>query len=415
MRILAGRRAEMMVRKLEQRGPAGLARVEKQVQRIVDDVRKNGDKALRRYAQKWDGLGQRDSLKVSQPELQQAWKSVSKGFREALQTAADNIRRYCERQKPQEWRVSTQPGIQVGQLIRPLQSAGCYVPGGRYPLPSTMLMTVIPAQVAGVQEIRVVSPRPAKETLAAAFFLGVRAFYRAGGAQAIAALAYGTKSVPRVDKIAGPGNLFVTAAKKMVAFDCAIDFLAGPTEVVIVSHQGDSRCIAADLVAQAEHNPQAVPVFITTSKALAAAVSREIKNAVTGNTIARASLAANGAILLATSRQETMDFANRIAPEHITVEESDLPDVRNAGSVFVGDYSPQAAGDYAVGPNHVLPTGGAARFRGGLSVMDFLKVISLQQLSRDGLKQIAPAVVTLAEAEGLKAHAESIRVRCAHA
>jgi len=415
MRILAGRRAETMVRKLEQRGPAGLAQVEKQVRRIVDDVRKNGDKALRRYAQKWDGLGERGPLRVSQPELRQAWESVSEGFREALQTAADNIRGYCERQKPQEWRGATQPGIQVGQLIRPLQSVGCYVPGGRYPLPSTLLMTVIPAQVAGVQEIRVVSPRPAKETLAAAFFLGVREFYRIGGAQAVAALAYGTKSVPRVDKIVGPGNLFVTAAKKMVAFDCAIDFLAGPTEVVIVSHRGDPRCIAADLVAQAEHDPQAVAVFITTSKALAEAVSREIKNAVTGNTIARASLAANGAILLAASRPEAMDFANRIAPEHITVEESDLPDVRNAGSVFVGDYSPQAAGDYAVGPNHVLPTGGAARFRGGLSVMDFLKAISLQQLSRDGLKQIAPVVVTLAEAEGLKAHAESIRVRCAHA
>lgn len=415
MRIVAGRQSELMVRKLEQRGPAGLAKVEKQVRRIVDDVRKNGDKALRRYSQKWDGLGQNEPLRVSQAELRLAFESVSKEFCTALQTAAQNIRRYCERQKPQEWRTSTLHGVEVGQLIRPLQSVGCYIPGGRYPLPSTMLMTVIPAQVAGVHEIRVVSPHPVKETMAAAFFLGVQEFYRVGGAQAIAALAYGTKSLPRVDKIVGPGNLFVTAAKKMVAFDCAIDFLAGPTEVVIVSHEGEPRCIAADLAAQAEHDPDALPIFITTSKTLAKLVSREVENAVGNNQIARTSVAANGAILLARSRQQAMEFANRIASEHITVEENDIPNVRNAGSVFVGDYSPQAAGDYAVGPNHVLPTGGVARFRGGLSVTDFLKTISLQQLSRKGLEKIGPAVVRLAEAEGLKAHAESIRVRCAHA
>ena len=415
MRILAGRQAELMVKKLEQRGPAGLARVEKQVRRIVEDVRKNGDTALRRYAEKWDGLQAREPLRISQVELRLAFESASKEFCTALQVAATNIRGYCERQKPQEWRESTLQGIEVGQLIRPLQSVGCYVPGGRYPLPSTMLMTVIPAQVAGVKEIRVVSPRPAKETLAAAFFLGVQEFYRVGGAQAIAALAYGTKSLPRVDKIVGPGNLFVTAAKKMVAFDCAIDFLAGPTEVVIVSHDGEPRCIAADLVAQAEHDPDALPVFITTSKTLAQVVRREVENAVRNNEVARRSVAAHGAILLARSRQQAMEFANRISSEHITVEEEDIVNVRNAGSVFVGDYSPQAAGDYAVGPNHVLPTGGVARFRGGLNVSDFLKTISLQHLSRKGLAKIGPAVVRLAEAEGLKAHAESIRVRYAHA
>jgi len=289
------------------------------------------------------------------------------------------------------------------------------VPGGRYPLPSTMLMTVIPAQVAGVQEIRVTSPRPAKETLAAAHFLGVKEFYRIGGAQAIAALAYGTRSVPCVDKIVGPGNLFVTAAKKLVAFDCAIDFLAGPTEVVIVSHNGNARFIAADLVAQAEHDPDAMAVFITSSKELAQSVAGETRKAASENAIAKTSLARHGAILMADSRAQALEFANRIAAEHITVDEEDLPAIRNAGSIFVGDYSPQAAGDYAVGPNHVLPTGAMARFRGGLSVMDFLKIISVQQLSPDALSKIAPAVVTLAEAEGLTAHAESIRVRCAHA
>ena len=282
-------------------------------------------------------------------------------------------------------------------------------------MPSTMLMSVIPAQVAGVPEIRVVSPRPRKETLATAFFLGVREFYRIGGAQAIAALAYGTRSIPRVDKIVGPGNLFVTAAKKLVAFDCSIDFLAGPTEVVVVSHQGDPRYIAADLVAQAEHDPEALPIFITTSKELAESVRAETRKAATGNKTAQAALASKGVILVATSREQTMEFGNRIAPEHITVEQEDVSAIVNAGSIFVGEYSPQAAGDYAVGPNHVLPTGAAARFRGGLSVMDFVKTISIQRLSREGLEKIASTVVTLAQAEGLEAHANSIRGRCARA
>jgi len=415
MRTLSGRKAEAFVRALEQRGATDLARVEKQVRRIVADVRKNGDRALRRYAEKWDGLKVKQLLRVADVELEQAWNTVPEQFKQALKTAASNIRQYCEWQKPQPWRNAVSPGIQVGQVVRPLQSTGCYVPGGRYPLPSTMLMTVIPAQVAGVPEIRAVSPRPALETLAAAHFLGVREFYRIGGAQAIAALAYGTASVPRVDKIVGPGNLFVTAAKKLVAFDCGIDFLAGPTEVVIVSERGDPRFIAADLVAQSEHDPDALAVFITASSALAELVAAEVKQAAADNEIARKSLKENGAILIAGSHEQALEFANRIAAEHITVSEEDLVHIRNAGSIFVGDYSPQAAGDYAAGPNHVLPTGGVARFRGGLGVHDFVKTISVQQLSRDGLDRIGAAVITLAEAEGLKAHAESIRVRSANA
>jgi histidinol dehydrogenase len=415
MRVLRGRRAEAAVRALEQRGAAGLARVEKQVSRIVADVRKNGDRALRRYAEKWDRLEKKRAVRVGHAELEAAWGSVSEAFRQALATAAANIRQYCEWQKPQPWRNALGTGIQVGQVVRPLGSAGCYVPGGRYPLPSTMLMTVIPAQVAGVEQIRVVSPCPAAETLATAFFLGIREFYRIGGAQAIAALAYGTATVPRVDKIVGPGNLFVTAAKKLVSFDCGIDFLAGPTEVVIVSERGNARFIAADLVAQAEHDPDALAVFITSTEALAGAVAAEVKKAATSNATAKASLQANGAVLLAGSHEQTLEFANRIAAEHITVHEEDLPHIRNAGSIFIGDYSPQAAGDYAAGPNHVLPTGGVARFRGGLSVHDFVKTISVQHLSRDGLDRISRAVITLAEAEGLKAHAESIRVRSANA
>jgi histidinol dehydrogenase len=277
-----------------------------------------------------------------------------------------------------------------------------------------MLMTVIPAQVAGVEQIRVVSPRPVPETLATAHFLGAREFFRIGGAQAIAALAYGTKSIARVDKIVGPGNLFVTAAKKLVAFDCGIDFLAGPTEVVIVAERGEARFIAADLVAQAEHDPDALAVFITSFASLAEQVAVEVKKAAANNEIAKISLKKNSAVLLASSHDQALDFANRIAAEHITVNEEDLAHVRNAGSIFIGDYSPQAAGDYAAGPNHVLPTGAAARFRGGLGVQDFVKTISVQQLSRDGLARISSAVITLAEAEGLTAHAESIRVRTAH-
>ncbi|HWS18192.1 MAG TPA: histidinol dehydrogenase [Candidatus Elarobacter sp.] len=415
MRTLRGRKAEIFVRTLEKRGAADLARVEKTVSRIVADVRKNGDRALRRYAEKLDGLKSKQPIRVSDPELEQAWNNVSQEFKQALKTAAGNIRQYCEWQKPQQWRNAVAPGINVGQVVRPLRSAGCYVPGGRYPLPSTMLMTVIPAQVAGVQDIRVVSPRPAQETLATAHFLGVREFYRIGGAQAIAALAYGTATVPRVDKIVGPGNLFVTAAKKLVAFDCGIDFLAGPTEVLIVSERGDPRFIAADLVAQAEHDPDALAVFITSSSPLAEKVAAEVKLAAANNEIARLSLKENGAILVAGSHEQALEFANRIAAEHITVNEEDLAYISNAGSIFIGDYSPQAAGDYASGPNHVLPTGGAAWFRGGLGVSDFVKTISVQQLSRDGLNRIAAAIITLAEAEGLKAHAESIRVRSANA
>jgi histidinol dehydrogenase len=276
-------------------------------------------------------------------------------------------------------------------------------------------MTVIPAQVTGVREIRVVSPKPRPETLAAAALLGVTEFYRVGGAHAIAALAYGTPSIPRVDKIVGPGNLYVTAAKKLVAFDCSIDFLAGPTEVVIVAERGGAAFIAADLVAQTEHDPETLAVFISSSRALAENVVACAVRAAQDNPIAHRSLAARGAALVAASHAQALEWANRIAPEHITVARGDVASISSAGSVFVGDYSPQAVGDYASGPNHVLPTAGAARYRGGLSVLDFVKLITVQELSPTALRRIAPVVTRLAEAEGLQAHAESVRLRCAHA
>jgi histidinol dehydrogenase len=412
MRILSGKAAESYVRELERRG-SRLDDVEPAVRRIVEDVRRGGDRALLKYARRFDGLEAKQTLRVGKSELRTAWQSAPSDLRDALHVAEKNIRQFCERQKPKEWRRSAN-GITLGQLVRPLDSVGCYVPGGRFPLVSTLLMTVIPAQIAGVENIRVVSPRPGPEVLAAAAMLGVTEFYRAGGAQAIAALAYGTDSIGRVDKIVGPGNLYVTAAKKLVAFDCATDMLAGPTEVLIVSDTGNPAFIAGDLVAQAEHDPETLAVFVTTSKKLAASVIGEVERS-EANAFARESLKSRGAALIASSRHQAFDWANRIAPEHITVEKGDAGLVRNAGSVFIGDYSAQAAGDYASGPNHVLPTAGAARFRGGLSVMDFVKLITVQELSKKGLARIAPAVVRLAETEGLGAHADSIRVRCANA
>ena len=343
-----------------------------------------------------------------------SWKSLTPVLRSSLRQAARNIRQFCEWQKLRSGTRSAD-SRSLGQLVRPLESVGCYVPGGRYPLVSTLLMTVIPAQAAGVKSIRVVSPNPSPQVVGAAAMLGVSELYRVGGAQAVAALAYGTKTIARVDKIVGPGNAYVTAAKKLVAFDCAIDFLAGPTEAVIVSDSGNADFIASDLVAQAEHDVDALAVFITTSRTLAQAVAENVSRSAEGNHTAQESLRKRGAILVSASRMQALDWANRMAPEHITISKNDLPFIQNAGSIFVGDYSAQAAGDYASGPNHVLPTAGQARFRGGLSVIDFVKVITVQQLSIAGLRKIAPAVENLAEAEGLVGHANSIRVRCKRA
>jgi histidinol dehydrogenase len=413
MRILSGKAAAAKVRGIAARS-ARYDDVAPTVRRIVAEVRRRGDGALRGYAQRWDDLRRGIPLQVSSEEIQEAWTTASPELKRSLKAAGANIRRFCEVQKPKEWKVRDK-GISLGQIVRPLDSVGCYVPGGRYPLVSTLLMTVIPAQVAGVGRILVASPKPHRDVLAAAAMLEVEEIYRVGGAQAIAALAYGTKSVSRVDKIVGPGNVYVTAAKKEVAFDCAIDFLAGPTEVLIVSEKGTPEFIAADLVAQAEHDPEASAVFITTRGALAEQVADSVKIQSADNVIARQALRKNGVVLISSSREQSFEWANAIASEHLTIDRGDLSLVRNAGSVFIGDYSPQAGGDYASGPNHVLPTGGAARFRGGLSVLDFVKLISVQDLSRSGLRQLAPAIETLADAEGLKTHAESIRVRCANA
>jgi len=406
------REAAAVLAALEQRGGAALDQVLPAVKRIVADVRKGGDRALFRYAAKFDRLAGPKALRVTQEEMAAAWKALDPALREALTTAQDQIRGFAELQMPKSWNHSAAVGLTTGQLVRPLESVGCYVPSGRHPLPSTLLMTAIPAQVAGVKRIVVVSPKPAPETLAAAHLLGITELYRLGGAHAVAALAYGTASLPRVDKIVGPGNLYVTAAKRFVAFDCAIDMLAGPTEIVVTSERGNAADIASDLVAQAEHDPEALAILVTTREELARAVVAETKERCRNNAVAREALKRNGMVIVARSVEEAREITNRIAPEHLTVDAaSDLKWVENAGSVFVGRWSAQPLGDYISGPNHTLPTGGMARVRGGLSVNDFVKLITVQEYTAQSVETLGPKAALLAEAEGLLGHAEAIRTR----
>jgi histidinol dehydrogenase len=405
-----------LLQQLEQRSGSSLDAVLPTVRKILAKVRKDGDKALQSYAQKFDNLQKSQPIRIPEAETAAAWQQLDPTLQQALQTAAKNIRTFAQQQLPKSWQASRIKGLTTGQLVRPLDSAGCYVPGGRHPLPSTMLMTVIPAQVAGVKRIVVVSPNPAPETLATAHLLGVTEFYRIGGAHAVAALAYGTQSIPKVRKIVGPGNLYVTAAKREVAADpiqaCAIDMLAGPTEIVVTSDLGAPTNIAADLVAQAEHDPAALAIFITTSETLANAVLAEAKTQSAKNPTAKQALSKNGYIILTASPEESQQITNRLAPEHLTVDSpEDLNWVQNAGSIFIGQHSPQPMGDYISGPNHTLPTGGMATLRGGLSVNDFLKLITIQQYNEKALAQLGPPAIRIAQAEGLTAHAQAIRAR----
>ncbi|GAC1414553.1 MAG: histidinol dehydrogenase [Acidobacteriaceae bacterium] len=404
--------AEDLIATLEDRGATNTAKVEPTVTKIVADIRARGDKALRKYASKLDGLEKKQELRVSREEMEAAWQATAPALREAMQVAQANIRAFAEAQLPREWTIEPARGVKTGQVVRPIGSVGCYVPGGRYPLPSTLLMTVTPAQVAGVSRIAVCSPKPARETLAAAWLAGLTEFYRIGGSQAIAAMALGTASVARVNKIVGPGNLYVTAAKIAVSHECGIDMPAGPTEIVVASELGDPASIAADLVAQAEHDPEALAILITSKEKLAEAVRDEVKRQSKANPLAKRAIAAQGSIFVTKDVAEAQVLTNRFAAEHLTVDSpEDLAWVKNAGSVFVGAYSPQSMGDYVSGPNHVLPTGRVGRIRGGLSVLDFVKIITVQEYTRGGLQTLGPSAIALAEAEGLVGHAESVRSR----
>ncbi len=386
------------------------AATDTRVARIVRDVRSGGDAALIRYAKALDRLD--GSIEIGTDEMRTAAKRVDPSVRRALREAARNIRIVAKRQVPRGWRVTVAPGVSVEQKIVPLDRVGCYVPGGRYPLPSSLLMTAIPAAAAGVTDVIAVCPRPEPVVLAAALEAGVSRLFRIGGAHAIAAMAYGTETVPRVDKIVGPGNRWVAAAKALIASDCGIDFYAGPTEIVIVSARGPAVWVAADLIAQAEHDPDARAVLITPNRALAERVQAEIDRQMPADGPARESLRAHGGVIVTRSIAEAIDLANVSAAEHLVVDDDAMArKVRCAGSLFVGQWSAQVAGDYAIGTTHVLPTAGAARVRGGLSGADFVRQITVQRVTQAGLKRVGNAVVTLANAEGLKGHAESVALR----
>ena len=384
--------------------------LDRSVQAIVDAVRTGGDRALTRFARQFDGLSA--PIEVSAGEIREGASRVEPAVRRAISQAARNIARVAFRQIPRHFDLDVAPGVSIEQRVEPLARVGCYVPGGRFPLPSSLLMTAVPARVAGVREIFVCCPRPEPAVMAAALEAGITRLFRVGGAHAVAALAYGTTSIPRVDKIVGPGNRYVAAAKALVARHCAIDFYAGPTEIVIVAGAGRPAWIAADLIAQAEHDPDARAVLITWSRLLADRVVTAVAHRSAGRAIVRKALKANGAVILARNAEAAMALASRFAPEHLVVDREALAKRSiTAGAVFIGPYSAQAAGDYAIGSNHVLPTSGAARYRGGLSAADFVRVMSVQRVTRAGLARLAPIILPLARAEGLEAHAESIEVR----
>jgi histidinol dehydrogenase len=386
--------------------------------RIIADVRKRGDDALVDWTRKLDGLDLTTTgIWVPQREIELAGNNPRKDLLNAIEHAARNIRRVAEKQLPRGWTLEVEPGVSIKQEVRPIESVGCYIPGGRYSLLSTLLMTVIPAQVAGVKRIVVVSPKPNAELLTAARILGVTQIARIGGAQAIAALAYGTRNIAPVEKIFGPGNRFVTAAKQLVSADCAIDLPAGPTEAIVLARTGNARWIAADLLAQAEHAPDAGSFLVTTSRELAVRTQREVRKqllTLAKTNPAHRSVLEAGAILLAPSMEAACDFVNRFAPEHLSVPEDSkafMKKIKAAGTVFLGPWSAQPFGDYASGSNHVLPTAGWARARGGLSAADFVKCISVQTITQKGFARLANDVQILARAEGLLAHAHAVEVR----
>ncbi len=384
------------------------------VRPIIEKVRREGDEALLRYARELDGLETRP-LRVDEAEFESAAEQMRPEVRRAAEVAIQNIRQFAELQLPKECLKEFAPGRKLGWIVRPLDAVGCYVPSGRYPLPSTLLMTAVLAQTAGVRRICVTTPKPSIEILGCAHLLGLTEMYRVGGAQAIAAMAFGTESIERVDRIVGPGNAYVATAKRMLAGEVGIDFVAGPTEIMILTADGNPAAIAADMLAQAEHDVTASAILVTASLELAQKVAEEIETQLehlSTSETARGSIDGGSIIFVVKSMEHAVQLANLYAPEHLSLHDASLlPEIKNAGTVFLGQDTPESAGDYASGPSHVLPTNGAARLRGGLSAADFVKVIAVQQLSPAALQDLAPTITTLARAEGLEAHARAVEVR----
>ncbi len=409
MRIIEARHTRA-VDALLQRRPARNREIERRVAKIIDRVRREGDAALLAFGRKFDRLD--GPIEVSRTEMIDGFRRLDPRVRGAISLARRHIAQVARRQVPRGWTCAPASGVRITQRVVPLDRVGCYVPGGRYPLPSSLLMTATPASVAGVREIVAVCPRVDDTVMAAALQAGVTRLFRIGGAHAIAALAYGTGTIPRVDKIVGPGNAYVAAAKAQVAADCAIDFYAGPSEIAVVSSSGRSEWIAADLIAQAEHDPDARAILFTPSRRLARAVGVQVQRRMPPSGPAAAAVRRNGGIVLTRSMDEAIMLCQLMAPEHVVCDSIAIGQrLTRAGTVFIGHYSAQASGDYATGSNHVLPTSGAAAARGGLSAADFVRVSNVQRITAAGLRRLAPAVIALAESEGLSAHADSIRVR----
>jgi len=409
------------IERIKQRSTADFELVLNRVKPIIQNVRKFGDEALIKYTKEYDCFSlTTKTIKVDGGEIKEAYKRVDKKVIEALKKAKENIETYCKLQLPKSWSKEVKKGIKVGQLVKPLEKVGCYVPSGNFPLPSSVLMTVVPAKVAGVTEVIICSPPKSNSyaILVAADIAGADKIFRVGGAQAIAAMAYGTATIPKVDKIVGPGNIFVTAAKKLVYGDVGIDFLAGPSEILILAEKGNPKFIASDMLAQAEHDRLASAILVTTNSRLAKEVEKELEKQLkelSPRNFASESLRKYGAIVIAKNLDEAIKFANDFAPEHLEIVVNDkdkvISKLKNFGALFVGEYSPEAAGDYVVGPNHVLPTGGVAKFRAGLSVLDFVKMPTIQELSKEGLKSLKETITAIANVEGLEAHKKSVEKR----
>ena len=390
---------------------------------ILNNVRENGDEAIKSYTEKFDGV-LIDDLKVSDEEIKEAYDTLDDSLLTALKNAALNIEKFHKKQIPSEWNIEVNPGITAGQIVRPINSAGCYIPGGRAAYPSSILMTVIPAKIAGVEKVVCVTPpqndgKILDAILVAADIAGADEIYKVGGAQAIGALAFGTESIPSVEKIVGPGNIFVTAAKKLVYGQVDIEFPAGPSEVLILADDtAIPKYIATDILAQAEHDPNASCFLVTDSEKLANETDKIVKQlteVAPRREIIVESLSKSGKIIITDTFEEAIHVTNEYAPEHLIISTQDddetLSNIKNAGSIFLGAYSPVAAGDYGSGTNHVLPTGGGAKMYSGLSTEAFIKKPTVQRITKEGLKELAKTSVPIAEYEGFFAHANSFKTR----